>query len=107
MGVSMFHNSFNQGYTKSLQDPDPAKFKILWLEQRGPYVFATIEYPNCVNYDGLKMLVFKTTKDELQKRILIDPHFDESDPTLIARVRPTNEGITEAVEAFEALKNKR
>jgi len=73
-------------------DPIPDKFKIIDLVQEGNYVCAEIQYPNCTNFEGTKIIVFKdATVEEVKSMALIDPHFLEGNK-VFARFRPTPEG---------------
>jgi len=105
MGIRLFGNSCGRAYEYSQDnnvlvatDPDPAKFRIQDIEQVGVFVVAIVHYPNCTNYGGDKVLVWKNTKvSRIKAMKLIDPHFLETDRNLIARFRPTTEGWAEAI----------
>jgi hypothetical protein len=97
MGLRLFGSSFGEKtkvvrevvYERHPNDPDPELFKICEIEQRGDFVIAKIRYPNCTNFDGLKVLVWRNrTVEEIKKMVLIDPHFLEEDLSLIARFMP-------------------
>ena len=80
-------------------DPNPAKFKIRGYKKIGDWLVVRINYLNCANYQGDKILVFKSmTEKELEIKRIIDPHFMESDGKLVARFRPTPSGWDYAVE---------
>lgn len=85
-------------------DPDPRNFKILSSAKVGKLVIAVIEYPDCENYEGKKILVFeKMTEKRLHKMKVIDPHFcktNKSSP--VARFEPTPRGAKMAWEFCEA-----
>jgi hypothetical protein len=78
-----------------LPNPNPANFRILHSEQIGDYLLLSILYPDCINYEGKKILVFKgVTLSELKKQKRIDPHFSENKlyHSPIARFEPTLTG---------------
>lgn len=79
---------------------DASKFKILRHEEVGRFLIVGIEYPDCKNYEGRKVLVYRNVSmEELKAQGSIDPHFcDNKDfRSPIARFVPTNEGWTMAV----------
>lgn len=95
-----------QNATQNLPNPNPANYKILRSEQIGSYLVIEIQYLDCVNYEGKKILVYKDcTLDELQKQKLIDPHFCENKNFLspISRFEPTEEGWGNAIKFIMAL----
>lgn len=73
-------------------DPNPAKFNILKHYYDSGNLAIWINYPNCTNYEGNKIIVFKnTTWEQLNKLKEIDPHFTESDEIKpFARFEPTD-----------------
>lgn len=78
-------------------NPNPKIFKIIDLIQEGPFVCAEIQYPNCTNYEGTKIIVFKdTTIEEVESMTIIDPHFLK-DNKVFARFEPTAEGKLAAI----------
>lgn len=74
-------------------DPNPHKFIILDYIEKSGGILVKIKYPNCTNYEGIKILLFKD-KNIKQIRALdtLDPHFLKNDSSLIARFVPTDEG---------------
>ena len=76
------------------QNPDPKNFSINELKAIGPFVIALIKYPDCKNYEGDKILVYKNkTLVDISKCDIIDPHFCENcNVSPVARFRPTAEG---------------
>jgi hypothetical protein len=74
----------------------------------GNLLILEIEYPDCTNYEGRKLLVFENvTVNDLIKQRSIDPHFSENKKYIspIARFRPNEEGWKDAV-SFCSIKNK-
>ena len=65
----------------------------------GNNVVAFIRYPNCTNFEGNKVLVFKNyTLAKLYSRTRLDPHFSEdaSCHAPFARFEPTGDGLAAA-----------
>lgn len=75
--------------------------------QYGDYVAVKIRYPDCTNYEGVKILVFRSTVQSVRAQRRIDPHFGRGDLTYpIARFQPTAEGWQDAL-AYAESKNDR
>lgn len=76
--------------TEEYPSPDPNHFKIVKAELMGRYILAWINYPNCKNFEGDKILVFKDLSiKKLQELKTLDPHFTKSPKSPIARFKPT------------------
>jgi hypothetical protein len=76
-------------------NPDPANYKIINHKQINEYLIVQLNYPNCTNFEGEKILVFKdVTFEQLKKQKLIDPHFSNNENYFhpIARFIPTEDG---------------
>jgi hypothetical protein len=73
-------------------NPNPKNFKIVSLmELENTYV--EINYPDCKNYEGNKVLVYKgKVGKQLIQASEIDPHFTPEGLSPIARFAPTFEG---------------
>jgi len=55
-----------------------------------------VQYPDCTNYEGRKVLLFKDVKlQDLKKQKLLDPHFSENPKYFspVARFEPTGLGL--------------
>lgn len=77
-------------------NPDPKNYKFLDTFQIGKYLIVEMLYPDCKNYEGKKILVYKdVTFKELQKQKLIDPHFSDNRKfrSPIARFEPSQRGF--------------
>jgi len=76
-------------------NPDPNNWKIIGAHEEGKYLVVKINYPDCTNYEGDKILVFEDVKllDVINQK-LIDPHFFQSKKykSPIARFEPTPRG---------------
>jgi len=88
------------------KNPDPSKFKILDTFQKHPYLLAKINYPNCKNYEGNKILLYKDIhENQLKTKNLIDPHFSQNINFIspIARFEPTDTGWKMGIFLIESL----
>ena len=94
-GCGVFNTQQSQ---KTPSAPNPINFRILELIQVGDNVVAKIQYPDCTNFEGIKICVFKnTTTDDIKNRNIIDPHFADNPNAPVARFTPTIEGVLMAV----------
>lgn len=88
------------GKFKVKGNPDPSNYKVVKAENVGTYLILKINYPDCTNYEGNKILVFENlTPIDLLNQKLIDPHFFEAKEykSPIARFVPTDRGWSMAV----------
>lgn len=108
MGISIVRNSntsncgCNGCSTKDeqpLSNPNPNRWQINRHVICGDYIVVDIHYPDCINFEGKKILVFKCGWSQLAKQKLIDPHFSDKNDKLypIARFQPTREGWDDAI----------
>lgn len=87
-------------------NPDPFNYKIVQAKEAGRFLILKINYPDCTNYEGNKILVFRDlTLIDLVNQRIIDPHFfaDSKLVSPIARFVPTDEGWDMAVKLTEVL----
>lgn len=77
-------------------NPDPNNWKILQAKEVGKFLILKMEYPNCTNYEGKKILLFEDiTLIDLVNQKQIDPHFFPANSKFkspIARFEPTSKG---------------
>jgi len=79
-------------------NPDPKNWKIIRSEEIGTHLIVMMQYPDCTNYEGKKILLYEnTTLIGLLGQKLIDPHFfpnsnDFKYKSPIARFEPTDRG---------------
>jgi hypothetical protein len=79
-------------------NPNPINFEILNLTQVGTCVVAILKYPDCTNFEGVKICVFEgTTSGAIRSREEIDPHFSKRLDSPVARFQPTKKGIRLAI----------
>lgn len=86
MGLSPFSNSTS--YETNPLNPNPRNFIVKSSQRFGGFYVAEINYPNCTNYEGNKILVMLSDPNHLS---VIDPHFIEGG-TIVARFEPTKWG---------------
>lgn len=75
--------------------PNPKNFAIVKTEQYDTLLIVMINYPDCKNYEGNKILVFENIMESQLRAIsFIDPHFCAGSSHLspIARFEPTKRG---------------
>jgi hypothetical protein len=96
---------YHQEKTK-IPNPDPNNFEVIYSEQIGEYLIVKIKYPDCTNYEGIKILVYKgVVISDLLAQGSIDPHFSGNRDfySPIARFVPTFGGLTMAKAFVNAM----
>lgn len=92
--ASVFDNHRNKG------NPNPKRFSFINFKEVGRYLVIKINYPDCENYEGNKILVYKDVSfADLRRKNYIDPHFCQHKKckSPIARFEPTPEGWSNAI----------
>lgn len=83
------------------RNPDPHNYKIMESVSVNNFLIVKIKYPNCTNYEGKKILVYRncTLHDLTTQSGGIDPHFCNKGYPIspIARFEPTEEGYRMAL----------
>ena len=106
MGIRLFGSNSNScfDYKKEIaiekplndkQNPDPTKYVIVKSYQYCNHLIIFINYLNCTNFEGDKILVFENcTIEDLLIQKKIDPHFSNNNTfhSPIARFEPTDRG---------------
>jgi hypothetical protein len=74
--------------------PDPSNFEILKREAINGFTLLFVNYPDCKNYEGNKILVYdrKVCVTALIMTKKLDPHFFTKGDSPIARFEPTDRG---------------
>jgi hypothetical protein len=75
--------------SRPLGNPNPHRFEVHQCEQHGVFYLSVVFYPDCQNFEGLKVLV---TRDDPRKLDVLDPHFSRGG-TVVARFEPTTEAL--------------
>jgi len=82
-------------YERQPHNPDPNNFVIIRTEQIGRFLLLLVQYPDCTNYEGKKILMYiGITLEDIFKQGHIDPHFSNNKKfhSPIARFIPDNIG---------------
>ena len=82
------------------RNPNPRNFQIQRIEKYKEFLITVVKYPDCTNYEGVKIMVFKNvSEDQLKNAISLDPHFCDNKLCIspIARFEPTQIGWNMAV----------
>jgi len=112
MGIRLFGSSSSYDKcdcTKIAKDdsayikgnPVASNFKIVGHHQCLNNLVVKINYPDCTNYEGNKILLYlDTTIDDINKQKYIDPHFSWNKKFLcpFARFEPTKKGWYSAIK---------
>ena len=88
-------------------NPNPSNFVIERAELMGKFIVVKIYYPDCTNYEGRKILVYKNIRlNEIIKSAALDPHFcdDKTHISPIARFEPMTRGWRYAVSFCRSFK---
>jgi hypothetical protein len=85
------------GSSVRLPNPNPLRFTIVRALQVGSSVVAEVRYPDCLNFEGKKVMVYENmSKEAFCARKHLDPHFALSGGP-VARFEPTERGWGMAV----------
>jgi len=92
--------------TNKLPNPDPKVWILKNKWEHKNYLLIDIMYPNCTNYEGRKLLLYKgITWKDLEEQKTIDPHFSDNKKfySPMARFEPTIDGWHNAMLLVLAL----
>jgi len=91
---------------KKLPNPDPENWQVIKTEQNGEYLAVMIRYPDCKNFEGKKIMVYRATMEQLSRQGAIDPHFGDDKKAIYpeARFKPTDQGWEDAC-LYATIKN--
>lgn len=95
MGCSFFGSGscFTNAEARA-PNPSPARWKLLRKMQFDNAHVVEVEYADCTNYEGRKIMVIPGAWEDPK---ILDPHFEDTEYSPIARFRPTTEGWRLAV----------
>lgn len=104
MGCSFMSSSMGRATENcpAPTDPNPVIFNIMQLQEIGNHCIIHVNYPNCINFEGDKILVMQRSKEQVESIVKLDPHFLENNH-IVARFRPTKEGWDHAVRFVKAI----
>lgn len=103
MGLSPFRGC-SLTRTAPAPNPDPSNWKLLRTIRFKYSTVVKIQYINCTNFEGEKILVFEHNVGwKLDTTKPLDPHFSMRPDAPIARFTPTEKGWEHALEFAEGL----
>lgn len=91
---------------KPLPNPNPKHFRIISHHQNGKYLLVMVNYPDCTNYEGNKVLLYENVwLEDLLSQNSVDPHFSHNKRMYspIARFVPTIKGWDMAIKFIKVL----
>lgn len=92
MGTNIFkRNCHTNTEITTAPNPNPSRYVILDREVIGNATVLKVRYLDCTNYEGVKVMLYKGEFDP-SPDMPLDPHFQESVHSPIARFEPTEEG---------------
>jgi hypothetical protein len=123
MGIGPFHMSSCRCYTEPVKvvekivekivmkypNPNPDNFEIMGIEEFGKNLVVLIQYPDCTNYEGKKLMIYRNiTKQEILDATKLDPHFcDHCKLSPFARFEPTKFGLAAARKLAKQLNKEK
>ena len=93
---------------KPLPNPNPERFEIRSSIQKGRFLLLLVNYPDCTNYEGNKILLYENVDIyDLMEQGSIDPHFSNNKEKFspIARFLPTDYGWQMAEKLIQILQH--
>lgn len=88
MGLSPFHSCVTN-YNAPAPNPSPSRWALIEkIEFTNSYVLK-VRYIDATNFEGIKIMVFK---GKYRYKAYLDPHFDCSNDSPIARFKPDSNG---------------
>ena len=87
-----------------LPNPDPKRWTVVRSRQIGPNLVLEANYPDCTNYEGNKIMLFRNcTLGHLRQQKILDPHFTNNPDVYapFARFEPTEDGWQAAIGVAE------
>lgn len=105
MGMNCLNRCLSNPYAASLQpvnsDPKPNLFNIQDEFYINGYLVLRVEYPNCTNFEGIKVMVYTGFKDSKEllnhNKGLLDPHFSEGKGSPFMRLKPQSRAAEKAL----------
>jgi hypothetical protein len=112
MGINIFGSSSSYDEPQRSRpsgNPDPSNYTIRTWIQIGSTLVVMVNYPDCHNHEGDKILVYRDCfLKELEEQDSIDPHFAKNTYYFspFARFEPTEHGWTMARILAEELEKE-
>lgn len=115
MGLSLFSkSSFDDSRSSRdivLPNPNPKNYIVLkdYIGSEGLAFAIIVQYLDCTNYEGKKILVYEGYYADLIRQGEIDPHFCENKDKMspVARFVPTDDGWANAKKFVRWLERER
>lgn len=116
LGIGSSSSFDSTSHQQNKYSPDSSNWIIEKYCHVADFLIIFIIYPDCINYEGKKILVFKGVHiSVLKKQKVIDPHFSENTNfySPVARFVPTENGwkmaiifckMSEMLESLELIK---
>jgi len=76
-------------------NPKPSRWKLLDMVQFANAYVLKVQYLDCTNFEGIKIMVYKGKFDNPTN---LDPHFTNDDKSPIARFKPNQKGWDDAID---------
>ncbi len=96
MGMNILRRSCGTSTTTELDvNPNPLRWSELQVYQSRNACAVMVNYPNCTNFEGNKVLVLPGTWDDNRKEL--DPHFSDDNDSPLARFKPNRKGWLAAI----------
>ena len=104
MGMSVLGRSCWTNNEVPAPNPSPERWEIqqIWAYDNA-YVLK-VKYLDCTNYEGMKVMVYE---GQYIHSTYLDPHFQESGVSPIARFEPTDRGISLAINLAQFLSGEK
>lgn len=86
-------------------NPNKYRFTVNQTRRVGKAIVAMVHYPDCINFEGLKILVYENAEEfeSLHRNKVMDPHFLDGQASPIARFEPTDRGWKLAIKFAKLL----
>lgn len=103
MGANIFNRSSYSNFDGNKDpNPKPDNYQIIQSWKIGKFTIIQLKYPDCTNYEGIKILVFKASLLDIINQKKIDPHFSDNKTYIspIARFAPTHTGLQDGIKVM-------
>lgn len=108
MPIGISKSSFEPNYVYINNNPNPLNYKILgsWTDNNKKHLLLMVQYHDCNNFEGKKLLLFKDCKiEQIKSQKSLDPHFSSNKNFIspIARFEPSLTGFKIAELVLDSL----
>lgn len=102
--MGTFRKTCSTAPTQSAPNPDPSRWMLINKWEFAHAYVLHVEYCDCTNFEGRKVMVFAGEYHEAMLLMRLDPHFSEDDRSPIACFKPTPDGLRLAAAFAESYK---